>query len=137
MKLNGWKRLWIVRAFLWTLIVSVTTYARWPMPSNFASIDPRWFSAIHPGEPIRTYQIEARDGRKLSVRTDHEPTESESDRVFATQAKMAGHALANARIIVGGRAVGIWVVPLIGLYALGWALAWVRRGFAEARETSR
>ncbi len=68
MRLNGWQRLWVLIAGIWTLLVA-----------SFV-ID------VGVGSPLSTFAW--------------------------------------------------WAIPPLSLYALGWAIAWVRRGFSGEREPS-
>jgi uncharacterized membrane protein YGL010W len=40
-------------------------------------------------------------------------------------------ALSNKSMNFTLRAVLAWLVPSLGLYAIGWGIGWVRRGFRE------
>jgi hypothetical protein len=43
------------------------------------------------------------------------------------------HILALKRMAFVGEALASWMVPAVALYALGWAIGWVRRGFGTNR----
>ena len=42
-------------------------------------------------------------------------------------------ALRVRRVVFAGVAVGAWAGPVAFLYVLGWAVAWIRRGFSHPR----
>ena len=43
------------------------------------------------------------------------------------------HILILKRTAFAGEAFALWMLPAVALYALGWAVGWIRRGFGANR----
>jgi hypothetical protein len=54
------------------------------------------------------------------------------DRTAKAYTMSLRHILRVKRAAIAGETAGLWAVPLVILYALGWAVAWVKRGFIVA-----
>ena len=111
--MNGWQRLWVVVAVIWGLGVVAVGYTSW------TEIETR--KAIAGPQSLRDRVIEM---LAHNVSEDVIVT-------FINKYDADNNASAAKRQVVWQSAA--WgAVPLIVLYGLGWAFAWVRRGFRPA-----
>jgi hypothetical protein len=148
MKLNGWQRLWVVVAVLWMLPVLVYVFALWPRAGAITKaqvydrmtqedgrrLDDYWpvIAAEYGGtsSESRLHVVEPSvnvDGYSLEFSEGTTP----EDMKRTTEGFHDGlrQALLRTRLSFTGLALTVWVVPVMMLYALGWGIAWVRRGF--------
>ena len=145
MKLNGWRRLWIMLSGLWLIAVMVLAYTRWPTepPSSFweaadvvREIRPDVLWALKPRSPqnaSKPGKIEI-DWDELRKEQEWNAAHPEVGIVSSYEYDRANALIASAvrqrqRLFVS-KAIAAWVLPVAMLYMLGWAIAWVRRGFA-------
>lgn len=71
------------------------------------------------------------DGHTLQFRSAI--AEQEMDKAAAEYYSALRQLVAAERKSRVGQTFAIWAVPAVALYAIGWALAWVRRGFRNTR----
>ncbi len=158
MKLNGWQRLWILVAAIWMLLVLALAWGAWPTPARvsaadvYAKMSPsegRWLTdynaimGISPAGPpgVRSWsdldnEVTNRksayvDGQKLEF-WGGASTEDQRQTVLAFRASLR-RILVKERVVLLEEAFGLWVAPLVALYALGLGIGWVSRGFAANR----
>ena len=147
--LNGWQRLWVVVTGLWILLVLTTSYANWPGPrSSLRALEAQW--AIGTDAERQA----ALDGMEREIYVpDPPPRRGQSPRTFATMAQLADagfpgnwgdpqwgidvgrelvvlrQALRDERVVQVQQTLMVCVIPLVFLYAFGWIVGWIRRGF--------
>ncbi len=88
-----------------------------PLPSRFTLVS----------APVRFP-----NGAVLQVRVAKEGDTEPDARVAPAYWAVVEGAARAARWTTAWQAFGAWFVPCLSLYALGWAVAWVRRGFRTA-----
>ena len=139
-RLNGWQRLWVVVAALLLPIAAGMIAKDYPTEADWrkqgeASIT---FAAIT-GEIVRIEKdCENRFGLLTAGADDcikaEKPRIDELRTAARTaldiaQAEWESELRAERQWVIGRGLLLWWVAPSIALYALGLALAWVRRGF--------
>jgi hypothetical protein len=106
MKLNGWRRLWVVAVALWAIPVGVFAYQNWPTVARMTARHELSLSANGSGRftildgslPVGTYDS-------------------------ADELKVAWYWIVFRRqAVVAGRAFGLWIVPAVAFYALWWTI---------------
>lgn len=141
MRLNGWQRLWVCVSILAIAPVAIATWKRLPSQASIAN---RWEFYDRLPESSRAKLIsKASDvldpkhptGPTVTASNDHPlffrggVTDAEANIVAAqyndvlrTEAMKRGSALVGA-------ALAVWLSLCAALYAVGWAIGWIRRGF--------
>lgn len=158
MRLNGWQRLWVVVSVLYLLPVVGIGIRAWPIPETTSHRDefiaqlPREFQALVLGaydsererEDTPTGKLlKEAEGRGLSKRLRFPNgailvVQVEKDGAFDKRVAEAYWVLVKdatraARVKIGWQLALLGLVPCLALYALGWAIAWVRCGFLGGR----
>jgi hypothetical protein len=106
MKLNGWRRLWVVAVALWAIPVGVFTYQNWPTVARMTAAHEFFLSANGSG------RFAILD-RSLTVGTYDS----------ADEVKVAWYWIVLRRqAVVAGRAFALWMVPAVAFYALWWTI---------------
>ncbi len=59
-------------------------------------------------------------------------SQQDQDKTLTAYRRARFHILAVKRSELMGEALAVWLVPAAALYALGWAVGWVRRGFQNS-----
>jgi hypothetical protein len=144
--LNGWRRLWLIAAGAWLLVVSVHLINTFPSVEQYRTTWRRFAEAEAPSmQAKQSPELWACEERARKLAEPYgpllechaaatNPTAEDRERYARTIAKgdaqIAGELAGNqARHIAGGFAA--WLVPVLLLYGAGWLVGWVRRGFAE------
>jgi hypothetical protein len=194
--MNGWQRLWVVIAVMWTLVVAAFAAALWPTstsisrgeillqldPADARMVEPEYLDlpwldtaqlrsvrdltrsggepltlaqrirALYPGKYHRysDWRLETEARRRQPGWLDDIPTTPESpsvdvarhhvrfvdgvaettrNRLTGEYAEVLTRLLTDARVDFTIGTFGWWAIPMSVLYAFGWAIAWVRRGF--------
>ena len=162
MRLNGWQRLWVVGAVLWTLAVSLGAWRTWPIVGKeTVSVFPNAYG----GPPIGYYEalafamggsrvggatdplvVDANEGQLVeipNVGTVSFPKSMPTPEMEARAKTLDDeHRKLLQRINQERRedfsaqrrgaiqfAIAALLLPPLAIYALGWALVWVYRGF--------
>jgi hypothetical protein len=123
-RLNGWKRLWVVVSVVWTVLVALGTgeYVRESSGGIRRLYSPtgKWWD-VTPEEEAKLHEA----GIYLSTQpTVTPPSPSEKPVTPGTRRWYADSGVVLLML-------AIWLVPPVTLYAIGWSIAWVRRGFAQ------
>jgi hypothetical protein len=106
MKLNGWRRLWVVAVALWTIPVGVFAFQNWPTVARMTARHELSLSA---------------DGSGRFAILDRGLTVGIYDN--ADELKVAWYwIILRRQAVVAGRAFGLWIVPAIAFYALWWTI---------------
>lgn len=126
MRLTGWQRLWVVLATLWALVVVVMGVANWPQHAGELleedhTADRIWvdFDKTRPS-PLVVIRETDTDGTKHVFFEGTDPTAA------ANQVRLARRRMRIQFVFV---MFGVCLVPSLFLYALGWSVGWIRRGF--------
>ena len=145
MSLNGWQRLWVLIASLWMIAVATVSYLIWPVAGSIQQSDvyarlkledahrlyDQWAKYVDPPgfipDPGETVNIGGH-----TVKFAQGLSENDMNKTAGTYYAVLRHLLAVKRAEFIGGAFVTWVVPVLGLYVLGWAVGWVRRGFRQA-----
>jgi len=138
MRLNGWRRPWIVSFVMWTLAVQALAYATWPttdsiLPDEVYARMPRstkW-GLRDAGEPD---PLVPKEGPIIDIETHRVRfLGGVSDDKMTTTVNAYSAALREAlrakRFRDAQQWFAVWAVPAVTLYLAGWAVGWVRRGF--------
>ncbi|MBI3001860.1 MAG: hypothetical protein HYY46_25875 [Deltaproteobacteria bacterium] len=149
-KLNGWQRLWILVSVLWFVVVAFFTSALLPNsvpPERVYERLPKEMSAKLLKVVSNPFDIFDKSDRAeevgISLHVDSGDTLwfrkgvtiKEAELVANTYDELLRQSLRHERIQhLFPYAFLFWVVPCAVLYALGWAIAWVRRGFDQEWE---
>jgi len=154
-RLNGWQRLWIVLSILYLIPVVGLAIVFWPMPETTWHRDE--FIAQMPAElrqkVVGAYaskwkREEVLKSKKASppypdgfipdpiefpngalIDTHAAVMQKDMERVAAAYWAVVESNTRNARREMAWQMALVWAIPCFTLYAVGWAAAWVRRGF--------
>lgn len=130
-RLNGWQRLWIVLFVGWTVLVALFSYysfpaRRWALPSQeWINAASDRASASH--EELKTFHIEG------LVTNIPFPKSLGNDEIVRQLDEEVSRVLDAQRRDWLEVTIGLWLVPFALLYAIGWSIGWIRRGFARAQ----
>jgi hypothetical protein len=144
-RLNGWQRLWVLITVLWMIAVVSVSYLLWPVAGSIQNSDV--YAQLKPEDSQRLYDRWA----KYAVPPDFIPdpgktvdigghtvqfaqglSENDMNKTAAAYYAALQHILLVRRVEFGGEAIAAWSIPVAALYAIGWAVGWVRRGFQGA-----
>ena len=144
--LNGWQRLGVVVTGLWILLVLTITYASWPGPrSGLRALEAEW--AIGTDAERQA----ALDGMEREIYVPDPPPRSGRHILTGGELARAGfsgnwgdpqwgidvgrelvvvrQALRDERVVQVQQTLMVCVIPPVFLYAFGWMVGWIRRGF--------
>ena len=160
-RLNGWQRLWVILSVLYLLLVVGVTIAFWPTPETTyhrdefiarmpaelrarveGAYESRWewkeaggkgiVWVYAPPDPHATSPppgfVSFPNGAVLDIRVAKE----HDARAAAAYWDVVESATRADRWTRAWQVTLAWLIPILTLYAFGWAVAWVRRGFAKA-----
>ena len=142
MRLNGWQRLWVVTVAFWTVVVMLFSVSEWPTTWSISEADV--LRRLTPPDARKFRDSEDRyshsrqpgigetglvDYSGHSVRLIEGLADADRERLARTYVAALTVALHERRSGFILEAVAWWAVPTTVLYAFGWAIAWVRRGF--------
>lgn len=153
MNLNGWQRLFVVVAVLWSMLVVAVAMFDWPSESHltraevFAHLDPTVGGRIDgyqspngfiPDIPIPAPEKVAINvaGHDLDVTADPKDRDASLLAIAGAYAAAMRETLRARRMNYAGLSAAVALVPMVMLYALGYSVAWVRRGFASLHSGS-
>jgi hypothetical protein len=139
MTLNGWQRLWVVLSALWLLLMLVVGWTDWPtayrvltsdvfehMPGDTAKMFIQ--TSMRPDVPATEVEI---DGHIVYFRPGLD--ESQESQAATAYFDTLQSRLAARRSEFATQVAAVAVLPPIGVYTLGAAFAWVRRGFSSTK----
>lgn len=160
LRLNGWQRLWILVSVLYLLLVGSLAYAFWPtlestrhraefierMPADVrkqinGAYASQWEADQEAKDVSRTlppgFVLKGREGR-LQVLPNGAVfrvvgSEFEQFRVLAAYVDVVDAEVKAQRWATARTVALAGLVPCLALYALGWAIGWVYRGFRSNR----
>jgi hypothetical protein len=155
-RLNGWQRLWILVSVLYLIFVGFFTYVFWPtvettwhrkefierMPADVRQHVSAAFSSQYEADREER-EVKAKypkvewDGRPqilpngavLIVKGDDF---QRFNAMMVYSEIISAEVKAQRRVTVGYAALA-WLVPCLLLYAFGWVIGWVYRGFRSSR----
>jgi hypothetical protein len=130
--LNGWQRLWVVVSILAGLAVAIMSASNWPQ-GPCGAVECETLALQFGGQVIQsegTYSIVTKDGIKLYGVPEHLPADAPELKAKVTEIRAAA---SRAKIDHVLTSLGLWLAVVCGTYALGWSVAWVRRGFRNER----
>lgn len=145
-RLNGWQRLWVVMAILWTLVVGVLSWQSWPKMRSSAPLTPAEFARIikakYPSyasvpddvlvaKMLEKYEVvyTGADGVEHVFPPGLDPKKAAGIVAGKVQPPSALDVTTERTSAVRGALV-LWLVPPVALYVLGCSVVWVYRGFA-------
>jgi hypothetical protein len=145
MRLNGWQRLWLVTVVLWTAAVVLFAVLEWPTTWSISQADV--VRRLPPTDARKFRDSEDRNWPSgppgvgeagglvgysgHSVRLIAGLADADRDRLARTYVAALTVALDERRSGFILEALAWWAIPVFMLYAFGWAIAWVRRGFVS------
>jgi hypothetical protein len=149
-RFNGWQRLWVVVLVLWAITVLLFGFLLWPTAMDvshgdvFAQMQPDHVQKFASAQGVRGEGEDITDlfnkagqsrttvevgGHTLTFRAD--VSSEDMNRVGGEYYAALRRVLSIRRSTFVGEAITAWIIPPAALYALGWAVAWIRRGFKE------
>ena len=160
-RLNGWQRLWIVLSGFYLIVAVAFTIAFWPTPETTRHRDEfltrmpadlrgkvdaaysstfEWEAAMKRATPPGTppgfipdpQPVKLPNGAILQIRVAKKGDTEPDFRVAEAYWAVVQSATRAARWETAWVMALVWLIPCLTLYALGWAVAWVRRGFSSA-----
>lgn len=139
--LNGWRRLWVVSACVYFVVIAAFVVLTFPRPTN----------TTHSAQLLQRLPAESRELLVLEDEHGWTPVAEIGIRTYASNGALlpfkAGAseaqiekarkdyeevliAATNVRrwSLVANAAIS-WLVPCAAIYILGWSVGWIRRGF--------
>ncbi len=86
---------------------------------------------VPPGAILVSSAVQFPNGAVLQIHVAKEGDKEPDVRAAAAHWTVVESAARTARWQTARQMILLWVIPCFMLYALGWAVAWVRRGFAR------
>ena len=130
--MNGWQRLWVLSSVIYLALVALVTLVTLPGKSSVDGVKVLRHLSDHSLEVLaaaKNAQIRhEEDGGSVYYEAEG-LNPSEAAALKADSASAAAGALREMRLHSLGLAVAAWIVPCIVIYAFGFGVAWVRRGF--------
>ena len=144
--LNGWQRLWVVVTVFWTVAGLSVSYVLWPGPSS----DLRWAEAqaVLSTDPYAGETVAGeREFQGDSLVSSYHPCAGElppglswfernapeASRRYVKDWKTCleplRQSLRNSRVEHVQVTLMCLAIPSVFLYAFGWSVGWIRRGF--------
>jgi len=141
MKLNSWQRIWVIGVVLWSISFALSQFIvlqegggldpreKLELRRELALIESRPTEPADSSSPPPGFILDQPDRAIWADETDQQRSREIQSRLDADQ------SLLRRQAAVIWLRFSIWLGALLALYALGWAIAWVRRGFrgTEAR----
>ncbi len=150
MRLNGWQRLWVVIIVAGLTPALWLAHELWPTAADMSNFDV--FTRMNPEDARRLadysdvlaahyggYRADSSPGTPQGPVMDVEAhtlqfiagaSRSDMNRTADSFSATLRRLLLRERIALAGEVLVWWALPSIALYLLGWAVAWIRRGFA-------
>lgn len=134
---NGWQRLWVIAANVLATILIVVGALAFPSHSNTPH-QPHYLDAL----PVELRGLLTEGGEQGASRYEVEngfvatfQAGATEQQIKATLTAYTGQVAADTnarrwRLVL--LMLALYLAAMGGLYALGWALGWVRRGFRRA-----
>lgn len=144
-KLNGWQRIFVVYSVIHFLVGTVVAISLWPSTGSFSyEWDMKW--KLHPADKFLIENVTRREPPSELSKAIHMPNgEYLIVRSFVSDDRMKELAenlygiYSNTIKDEQRRHVGWYAffitIPLCIIYSLGWAIAWIRRGFKSTKGT--
>jgi hypothetical protein len=141
MRLNGWQRFWICLSILAIAPVAIATWKQLPSP---ASVGNSWdFYDRLPESSRAKLLTEASDvldpehptGPVVTASNDHPlifrggVTGADANIIAAQYNDILRTEAIKRDAALIGVALAVWLCLCAALYAIGWSIAWIRRGF--------
>ena len=139
--LNGWQRSWCIVVVVWLLSCVTFTVDRFPEEQDEMSAiigAVRLFAGE--AEELETTKHECAqmvvergyESARFCIESRRQAETFHSNHIAWATAKLkseARNSLLPAQLSVIGHGIALWVLPSGGLYLLGIAISWVKRGF--------
>lgn len=146
MHLNGWQRLWAVVAVVWTLVVlsftvivrpTTATVSKDKVFARMSAVNGRTLVDF-PDPTVDAVGFIPDKGATVDigghvVQFAAGVTKADMERTAEDYYANLQRALTEERTQFAAVAAAYSLLPPIALYMLGWAIAWIRRGFSEKR----
>lgn len=118
-RLNGWQRLWLVVAVIWLPM------SAWVVADDFPTDAdrPSYAKALVEQQKL----IELAQSRMLGAPLVL--SEKEKWARAAEWNRQIDRDILDAQLIAAGKGLALWIGPMMALYLLGMAVAWIRTGF--------
>jgi hypothetical protein len=141
MKLGGWQRLWIVLSAAMIVpfglvVVNFLPQAGdvWHEDAYYEQLSETAKSQLAPPDSVDAIQVRMPNSHIIRTRPD--VAVKKSTELFVEYNDIINAALRKQRISFVGAVVASWLVASLSLFAVGWVIGWVRRGFAASRNAN-
>lgn len=133
--LGGWWRLWIVLAVIYGGLIAAYTWLSWPVVSHVSHapgflkrMSPEALAVVNRPKTLLVPRVLSMpNGYEIEVRGDTKL--DEINLVGLDYVRVLRSVVSERRIAALRNALLIWLVPSILVCVLGFAVAWVFRGF--------
>lgn len=143
MKLSGWHRLWVVACAWYLAAVAAFVTVEWPTPER-VSHRPEFYGRLAPESRKIILDAEQRSRAESSRESVHvefpnghviafsaDVSQQEGNKVSREYWSIVEEKASQRKRSLLLRTTFLWLIPCVGLYALGWSVAWVVRGFRD------
>jgi len=147
---NGWQRLWLVLCVLWFIAATAWTASTFPTEAEYRdsqrSLSKNWLQTfdsrmkeieVHCRKLARVGDddldfLKYRECREAN-KTDYEQVQAQkrekSFELIQEEERYVQDELSKRQAIFIATGAALWLISCVVLYAIGLAVAWVRRGF--------
>ncbi len=148
LRLSGWQRLWIFVTVIYLVIVGAISYATFPSGKNVRGVDQilkslkpdvRKLVALDSEDKDNAVspagqKIQFPDGRILTIQGGL--SEQENEAVGRALVQATRQEIKRERKSFLRSALLAAILPCAAIYALGWGIGWVRRGFSATHRAT-
>jgi hypothetical protein len=154
MKLNGWQRLWVAACVIYFVILASFVVVIFPQPSEikhrasfYQALPPEARASLVRSETEANPKVRellqvlcevdqrkddqqitrANNGEQLCFKGD--VTDANKSEIVQQYNQILQREVSDERLRMGGTALLAWVMLCAIIYAVGWAIVWIRRGF--------
>ena len=123
-RLNGWQRLWAVVAIAWLPATVWIAAEDFPNEQDRPTYESAYFERQKWNKTLSDFY-----SRKSPEQQSPEQKSQDIWRSVEEANRQIDKEMQSAQLAAVGKAMALWLGPMVALYLLGIAAGWIRRGF--------